>query len=47
MEIRIKAEECCGGICNISDAQDSNSDKETEYCDGQDSNYRQHEWADD
>lgn len=47
MNIRIRAEECCGGICEISDAQDINSDEEEEFFHGQDSKSCQHEWADD
>jgi hypothetical protein len=47
MVIRIRAKECCGGICDLEDAQESNIQEETECCDGKDSNCCHEEWADD
>lgn len=47
MEIRIRAKECCGGICEIDDAQEGNIKKETECCHGKDSDCCQEEWSDD
>ncbi|MFW9871586.1 MAG: hypothetical protein ACFFG0_00625 [Candidatus Thorarchaeota archaeon] len=47
MLIRIKAGECCGGICSLDDVDDSNiqEKEETECCEGTECCHP--EWADD
>lgn len=46
MVIRVKAKECCGGICEIDDAHDDNIQEEIECCHGDESCCHD-EWADD
>jgi len=46
MEIRIKAKECCGGICDIDDAKDGNKPCHCEE-DGDHNNCCHVEWDDD